>query len=437
MSNWLRLGLLIAGLLLLAGPAPAEANPTNEIVQLVNQVRANHGLPPYQVNGALTVAAQNHANWMSQTAIYSHTGAGGSTPQSRATAAGYNGFATENIVGGTNMTPRQGVIWWQNSPVHYSTLVSTRYIEIGVGFATNGQQNFYVLVAGRPAGAGESPLATTQPATRPLIITPIQLAEPGEDGSLIHTVRPGQALWSLAAHYEVRLAEILQINNLSENTILQPGDQIYIRLPEGMEPPPTPTPPLSHRVSAGQTLWAIAAQYNVRLADLLWYNNLTQDDILQPGQEIIVRLAEGQAPPPTPTPIMHHTVRAGQTLWDIALTYGLPLDQLLAFNGITADKVLQIGEQLRIRAPEPTPTATAVPPTLTPTLPPPATALLAAVATMALPTATVSTLPTPTVVSTVAPAPLPAPDNGPSSASLAALFLGLLVLVGLVWRWRQ
>jgi LysM repeat protein len=431
MNIWLRIGLLILGLLFLASAAPAEANSANEIVQLVNAVRANHGLPPYQVNSALTAAAQNHANWMSQTAIYSHTGAGGSTPQSRATAAGYAGFATENIVGGTNMTPRQGVIWWQNSPVHYNTLVSTRYIEVGVGFATNGEQNFYVLVAGRPSSAGGTAPAPSQPAARPLIITPIQLAQPGEDGSIIHTVQPGQALWSLAAHYETPLTEILQINNMRENVILQPGDQIVIRLPEGAEPPPTPTPPLTHRVAAGQTLWAIAAQYNVRLGDLLWYNNLGEEDILQPGQEITVRLAEGQEPPPTPTPITHHRVRAGQTLWDVALTHGLTLEQLLAYNGITADKILQIGEELRIRPPDPTATPTAVPPTFTPTLPA-ATPTPTPAATVTPPAPSIAAAPTTPVPISTEPI-----GESPNLVNIAALVLGALIVAGLGWGLRR
>jgi LysM repeat protein len=366
---------------------------------------------------------------MSQTAVYSHTGLGGSTPQSRATAAGYVGFATENIVGGTNMTPNQGVIWWRNSSVHYNTLVSTRYMEVGVGFATNGEQNFYVLVAGRPSSAGGA-APPPAPVARPLIITPIRLAEPGEDGSIVHIVQPGQALWSLSAHYETPLAEILHINNLRENAFLQPGQEIFIRLPEGMEPPPTPTPPLTHRVTAGQNLWAIASQYNVRLGDLLWYNGLSEDTLLQPGQEITVRLAEGQAPPPTPTPITHHTVRAGQTLWDVALAYGLTLEQLLAYNDITANKILQIGEQLRIRPPDPTPTATAVPPTFTPTLPADTPTPTAIFTTPPAPDAPVE----PRAVPTPTPTPADPPDAGGfSPVNAAALLLGLLIIAALGW----
>lgn len=431
-------GLTLATLLLLVNPAPAVASSTNEIVQLVNQLRADHGLTPYQVNSALTAAAQNHANWMSQTGLYTHAGAGGSTPQTRANAAGYVGFVVENIVGGTNMTPRQGVIWWQNSPIHYNTLVSTRYTQVGVGFATNGQQNFYVLVAGVPSSGGASP--TNPPQAPPLIITPIQLAEPAEDGSVVHLVQPGQALWSLAAHYQTPLAEILLLNNLRENVILQPGDRIWIRLADGMEPPPTPTPPLTHRVEAGQTLWTIASRYRVRLADLLWYNGLGEEDILQPGQEIVVRMAEGQTPPPTPTPQTHHIVRAGQTLSGIALMYGLTVDQLLVYNGIAVNKALQIGEELRIRPPDPTETPTPPPPTFTPTPPPSAESGPESdadpIPAETPPAPIMTETPTPTPPTAVLP-DSSSENGGFTTASLVALLLGLLVLGGLAWAARR
>jgi LysM repeat protein len=437
--------LLMGALILLVnGARPATAqNPADEILQLVNQYRAANGLHAYQYNSALAVAAQRHAIWMAQTSIYSHTASDGSTPQTRATAAGYAGYASENIVGGTNLTPRKGLIWWQNSALHNSGLLSTRYVDAGVGFASDGSQNFFVLVMGQPSGSGPAPAnpPSGRQVARPLIITPIQLAEPRADGSIIHVIQPGQALWSLAAHYEVALVDLLLLNNLPANPILQTGQEIIIRLPEGVAPPPTPTPPLTHIVQRGHTLWTIAALNRIRLADLLWLNGLTEDSILHPGQELIIHLAEGQTPPPTPTPFTHHTVRTGQTLWNIALSYRLTLDELLAYNGITADKIIRPGDQLRIRPPDPTPTET---PTVTPA-PPTATAtavpIQVAAVTVAANTPTAVSPPTPTPALTVmAPVSTAVEEQADRDgvAAVSVLLIGLGAIISLaVFRSRR
>jgi LysM repeat protein len=362
-KKWI-VGILFCLFLVVGETTAVQAQSASAIFQEVNQFRANNGLAPFQYSSALAAAAQNQANYMAANTIFSsHVGAGGSTPQSRASAAGYIGRVTENIVGGTGLTAPRGLTWWVSSPVHYNTLITSRYQEAGTGFASNGTDNFYVLVVGQPSDAPPPPAADTSPA--PLYITPITLAQPGEDGSIVHTVQEGQALWSLAAHYEIALSDLLLFNSLPANAIVRPGDRITIQLAEGQAPPPTPTPPTMHTVLEGQSLWSIAVQYNVKLGDILWLNSLPEDSILQPGALIRVRLAPDEAPPPTPTPILYHSVRSGQTLWEIALTYGLTLDALLAFNNIDQNILLQPGDQLLVRLAEPTPLPT-LPPTETP-----------------------------------------------------------------------
>lgn len=410
-----------------------QAQSASAIFQEVNQFRANNGLTPFQYSSALAAAAQSQANYMAANTVFSsHLGAGGSTPQSRANAAGYVGRITENIVGGTGLTAPRGLTWWVSSPVHYNTLITSRYQEAGTGFASNGTDNFYVLVVGQPSDAPPPPAADTSPA--PLYITPITLAQPGEDGSIVHTVQEGQALWSLAAHYEIALSDLLLFNSLPANAIVRPGDRITIRLAEGQAPPPTPTPPTRHTVLEGQSLWSIAVQYNVKLGDILWLNSLPEDAILQPGALIRVRLAPDEAPPPTPTPILYHSVRFGQTLWEIALTYGLTLDALLAYNNIDQNVLLQPGDQLLVRQAEPTPPPT-LPPTetplpATPTLPVP-TQTATAVSTAVSINQTNNLTTTPEAVPETAVSS-PANDDSPTIVGIfTALAAGLLIL-GLV-----
>ncbi len=370
----LLLGLLLAGF---QQDVTAQADPISEMFQLINDFRASLGLPPFQYNAILASAAQGHASWMAANVSYTHTGAGGSTPLSRATAAGYSGYVVENIVGGTNMSPRQGLIWWQNSPVHYNTLVTERYPQAGVGFASNGQQNMFVLVVGRPPGPYEAPprSSANERTSEPLIITPIQLSEPREDGSIIHTMQPGQALWTVAAYYDVDLDYLYLINNLTEDDVLHPGDDVTVRLAEGQLPPPTPTPPLTHVIREGESAWSIALQNGISTGYLYQLNNIDENSILHPGNELIVRLAEGQPPLPTPTPKTYHMVQSGESLWAIAAQYGLTLEELTGLNELSANSVIRQGDQLLIRALEPTPlpvTAVAAATGVTIAYPPPA-----------------------------------------------------------------
>lgn len=428
-KKWI-VGILFCLFWVVGETTAVQAQSASAIYQEVNQFRTNNGLAPFQYSSALAAAAQNQANYMAANNIFSsHIGAGGSTPQSRASAAGYIGRVTENIVGGTGLTAPRGLTWWVSSPVHYNTLITSRYQEAGTGFASNGTDNFYVLVVGQPSDAPPPPAADTSPA--PLYITPITLAQPGEDGSIVHMVQEGQALWSLAAHYEIALSDLLLFNSLPANAIVRPGDRITIRLAEGQAPPPTPTPPTMHTVLEGQSLWSIAVQYNVKLGDILWLNSLPEDVILQPGALIRVRLAPDEAPPPTATPILYHSVRANQTLWEIALTYGLTLDALLALNNIEQNVLLQPGDQLLVRQAEPTPLPT-LPPTetplpATPTLPVP-TQTATAVATAVSINQTNILAATPEAVAETAVAAETNDDSPTILGIFTALAAGLLIL---------
>jgi len=424
----------LLGLLLLAiGHTQRAEAQGNEVLQLVNAVRAEYGLAPLSYNGQLAAAAQGHANFIASEGIYSHYGVNGSTWQDRAQAAGYPGWAGENLVGGTRLTPQQGVTWWRNSAVHFSNMLNPRWTEAGIGFAQGNGQNFYVMVFGTQS---ESPPPRAEQAVVdvPFIVAPIELAAPNPDGSIIHTVLEGHTFWAIAARYEVSIADLYLFNGLNEDSVLNPGDKLVIRLADGQPPPPTPTPPTTHTVREGESLWSIAATYKTDLDTLLWLNGVTIDHVVYAGYQVKVRLGEGEAPPPTPTPQQAHIVRAGDTLFGVALQYGLSLDDLLAWNHLSADTLLQIGQELLIHPPTPTPEPT---PTPTPTMTPVAVALPMS--------AFAAATPTPTRAATaVAMLTTPTPESNGADwgdvLGIGAMVVGLLLTVAagvavmILWR---
>ncbi|MBN2303499.1 MAG: LysM peptidoglycan-binding domain-containing protein [Anaerolineae bacterium] len=317
------IGVLLAGIVLSGSPAAAQGDPGSTVIALVNQFRAANGLPAFTVDGSLMAAAQSHANWVMETRQFGHSGPGGNTPQDRATAAGYNGIAFENYVYGMGMTPQQAVTWWENSAIHRATMLSSVGQHIGIGYVSDGTDNLYVLVVGRPgrtvntssgsggnnnggnsAGSGDTNENEEDAEPPGPVVVPIVLAEAREDGSIVHVVQQGQTAWAIAARYGVDLDEMLYINGLRRPVVLKPGDEVIVRLADGQAPPPTPTPPLTHIVQEGETVWEVAVRNGLTVDELLALNGLTRADVIKPGDELLLRAPDSvpTAAPPTAAP---------------------------------------------------------------------------------------------------------------------------------------
>jgi len=65
---------------------------------------------------------------------------------------------------------------------------------------------------------------------------------------------------------------------------------------------PGPDGKLYHVVGPGETLWLIAISYGVKLADIRKLNNMTDVEILYPGRKLLIRQGDTPSPlPPTAT----------------------------------------------------------------------------------------------------------------------------------------
>lgn len=118
-----------------------------------------------------------------------------------------------------------------------------------------------------------------------------------------------------------------------------------------------------------------------------------------------------------------HVVQPGETLWSIAVAYGVTVDQLKAYNNLSPTPVIFAGSKLMVKppftpTPSPTITSTPAPPTRTPR----------PTSTAAPPTRT----PTPTLRPTPTKAPiLPALGSGRRSVGIALIVvcaLGVLLV---------
>jgi LysM repeat protein len=236
----------------------AGAGASSEVIDLVNQLRTANGLASYRVDGALMAAAQAHSEYMAESGDVSHTGAGGSSPAGRAAAAGYSGSGViENIMSGVDVSAAQAVSWWQNDGTHLTTLLSTSAEDAGAGVASSGDTVYYTfLVGSRGSGSGgasaavqpaqpasgaaaQAPAASTPPT--PEVIISVEVATPGPDGAILHTVKEGQTMWDIASAYKMSLSDLYAINGLTDQSVIFPGERLLIRLPDKTLTPSTPT----------------------------------------------------------------------------------------------------------------------------------------------------------------------------------------------------
>ena len=128
---------------------------TTAMVAALTAYRAQSNLPALPVNAQLSQAAQRHANDMSCNQLFGHYGSDGSTPTSRVAATGYSASdVTENVYGSYPPLTGQGVItWWatdQTDIRHNENLLTTKFTEIGVGYAFFNNYGFYVIVFATP-----------------------------------------------------------------------------------------------------------------------------------------------------------------------------------------------------------------------------------------------------------------------------------------------
>jgi uncharacterized protein YkwD len=109
-----------------------------QVITLVNQARAQAGLPPLKANSKLSQAAYAHSLDMACSSSLSHTGSDGSLWYDRIKAQGYAySYASENIyAAGPSFggDPAGAMDWWMNSPVHKANILSASVTEIGVGY---------------------------------------------------------------------------------------------------------------------------------------------------------------------------------------------------------------------------------------------------------------------------------------------------------------
>jgi LysM repeat protein len=157
-----------------------------------------------------------------------------------------------------------------------------------------------------PSQNESTPGAATATVVPALPVTGLPSPTPGTDGVIIYEVVSGDTLSGIAAMFDLTLDELYALNNLTAESLLMIGQPIILGYAESAtraaaapRVPPRTTlredGAYVYSVVEGDSLIAIAAEYDLRLAALLELNEgLSAESLLVVGQEIVV----GRRPEP-------------------------------------------------------------------------------------------------------------------------------------------
>ena len=181
-----------------------------------------------------------------------------------------------------------------------------------------------------------------------------------------YTVRAGDSLTSVAATHGLTVGQLASYNNLANDAHILIGQRLWLvagkvkRQPVSAQTPSRQststanTNSATHKVSAGESLTAIARKYNISLHALAKENGLSITDGVLIGQTLKLpsdaktantTMANTSSSPSVNKP-ESYTVRAGDSLTSVAATHGLTVGQLASYNNLANDAHILIGQRL-------------------------------------------------------------------------------------------
>ena len=178
-------------------------------------------------------------------------------------------------------------------------------------------------------------------------------------GNGTYTVKAGDSLYRIAVNHNMSLQELKNLNNLSSNLIM-PGQVLKVSGQVSSSQQSTNTSQSSNQtqtsgngtytVKAGDSLWAIANSHKMTLNDLKRVNNLSSD-LIYVGQTLKVTkgaVTTANKPNTQSNTNKTYTVKAGDSLWRIASNNGTTVNQLKALNNLTSD-MIYVGQNLKLK----------------------------------------------------------------------------------------
>lgn len=152
-----------------------------------------------------------------------------------------------------------------------------------------------------------------------------------------YTIRPGDSWWSIANRFGMDMYQLAQLNGMSINNVIHPGQKIKVKgtIKNGAKPVKN-TNTSSYLVKPGDSWWSIAAKHGLSMYALASRNGKTIYTVIHPGDKLAI---SGQT-------ARTYTVRRGDTLSSIASRLGTSVSSLASRNHISNINWIYIGQRL-------------------------------------------------------------------------------------------
>lgn len=174
---------------------------------------------------------------------------------------------------------------------------------------------------------------------------------PNEDintESVFYTVEPGDTLSSIAIRYGTTVQELVTINNISNPNLIFPGQSLRVLTNSTTQGEETRgTGSITYTVQRGNTLSQIASSYGVSVSHIVELNDIQNPNLIYPGEKLRITESTNQ----TLNPVLqnnYYVVQRGDTLGSIARKYGVTVEYLVNLNGISNPNLIYPGQMIKV-----------------------------------------------------------------------------------------
>ncbi len=187
--------------------------------------------------------------------------------------------------------------------------------------------------------AASAPTFQTKLAQLPAYVPP-------ENTYIVHRVRRGESLSTIARRRGSSVNAIMRANNLRSRNRIQIGQRLKVPT-RGVSASTSPAvakggPPksLTHRVRRGDSLWKLASRYGTTV-DRIKRDNGLRNDRLHVDQRLVINTG-------IPSGSRSYAVRRGDTVGKIAQAHRVSLSAMLRANGLSRSSKIFPGQVLVI-----------------------------------------------------------------------------------------